>query len=227
MGKVAPSTHDALLDAAEELFARRGYSAVSVREIADAASANIAAVSYHFGSKAELYLHTVQRAMQRRESASAWRMLETTPQTRGEAIAMLAHFICEFTDRVLDGEPSPACRLIMHEAAGPSAAIDSVVNDYLRPQEQMLMQTLRAIISNASDEQLLFTAHSVLGQILHYVMLRPVIERLSLGSIAATETHHQIGRHIARFSLAALGCTASEIDEAWASPTHSREVASS
>ena len=45
------ATIDAILDAAERLFAARGYDAVSVREITREAGVNVAAVHYHFGSK--------------------------------------------------------------------------------------------------------------------------------------------------------------------------------
>ena len=44
-------TPEALLDAAEDLFARKGLQATSLREITRKARANLAAVHYHFGSK--------------------------------------------------------------------------------------------------------------------------------------------------------------------------------
>lgn len=44
-------TTTALLDAAEQLFADRGFEAVSIREITRAADVNVAAVHYHFGDK--------------------------------------------------------------------------------------------------------------------------------------------------------------------------------
>jgi AcrR family transcriptional regulator len=49
------ATRDALLRAASRLFAEKGYDGTSVDEIAQAASANKAAVSYHFGGKEALY----------------------------------------------------------------------------------------------------------------------------------------------------------------------------
>ena len=45
------STKDRILDAAEGLFARQGFSATSLRAITAEAGVNLAAVNYHFGSK--------------------------------------------------------------------------------------------------------------------------------------------------------------------------------
>lgn len=44
-----------ILDAAEALFAEQGFAQVSIRDIAVAAKANVAAVNYHFGSKGRLF----------------------------------------------------------------------------------------------------------------------------------------------------------------------------
>ena len=49
-------TRERIFVAAERLFAERGFDGVSVRDIVEAAEANLAAVSYHFGSKGELLL---------------------------------------------------------------------------------------------------------------------------------------------------------------------------
>jgi AcrR family transcriptional regulator len=49
-------TNNRIFLAAERLFADFGFEGVSVREIVQAADVNLAAVSYHFGSKSELYL---------------------------------------------------------------------------------------------------------------------------------------------------------------------------
>lgn len=47
-------TVDRILDAAEELFAERGFSETSLRMITGRARVNLAAVNYHFGSKKAL-----------------------------------------------------------------------------------------------------------------------------------------------------------------------------
>ena len=47
-------TRALILDAAERLYAERGFADVTLRDIVAAAGVNLAAVNYHFGSKDEL-----------------------------------------------------------------------------------------------------------------------------------------------------------------------------
>jgi AcrR family transcriptional regulator len=50
-----------ILDAAEELFALRGYYGVSIREITQAAGVELALANYHFGPKEELFRQVIAR----------------------------------------------------------------------------------------------------------------------------------------------------------------------
>jgi len=47
-------TRTRILDAAQDLFATKGFDGTSVREITRAADVNVAAIHYHFGSKEEV-----------------------------------------------------------------------------------------------------------------------------------------------------------------------------
>ena len=49
------STQDKLITAATLLFAEKGFSATTVKDVADAAGVNISLVSYHFQGKENLY----------------------------------------------------------------------------------------------------------------------------------------------------------------------------
>ncbi len=51
-----------ILTAARELFAQRGFAGTSVRDITSRAKANLAAITYHFGSKEALF-HAVLRGV--------------------------------------------------------------------------------------------------------------------------------------------------------------------
>ena len=50
-----------LMDAAELLFARSGYTGVSVRDVTDLAQTRLAHITYNFGSKQNLYLAVLRR----------------------------------------------------------------------------------------------------------------------------------------------------------------------
>ncbi len=56
-----PTTKDRILDAAERLFAQRGFAGTSLRDITAEAGANLAAVNYHFQSKEALIVAVVAR----------------------------------------------------------------------------------------------------------------------------------------------------------------------
>ena len=64
-----------ILDAAESLFLEEGLEGVSVRAVTAEAGTNVAAVNYHFGSKAELLRALVRRAFGQVE-AGQLRLLE-------------------------------------------------------------------------------------------------------------------------------------------------------
>ena len=57
------STAEALIQAARRLFTLHGYDGTSVRAITAEAAANLGAITYHFGSKRELYDHVVGSAV--------------------------------------------------------------------------------------------------------------------------------------------------------------------
>ena len=50
-----------ILDAAERLFAQRGFYGVSLRDITQAAGVDVALVGYHFGGKRELFAAVFER----------------------------------------------------------------------------------------------------------------------------------------------------------------------
>jgi AcrR family transcriptional regulator len=58
-------TRARLMDAALNLIAERGEEGVTLRELTDAAEANVAAVSYHFGSLGSLCEAAIEDALER------------------------------------------------------------------------------------------------------------------------------------------------------------------
>jgi AcrR family transcriptional regulator len=99
----ASGTRTQLLDAAERLFAERGYHGTSVRAITDLAGANLAAVRYHFGSKAELLAAVVRRVVEpinAAQSAGLDRLLDRTPDPS------VTDLVAAFAGPLFDGMPA-------------------------------------------------------------------------------------------------------------------------
>lgn len=90
-----------ILDAAEQLFARRGFYGVSLRDITQAAGVDVALVGYHFGGKRELFTAVFER---RSEILSRERLelLEAVRHTASPGAPALEAIIGAFTRPLLE-----------------------------------------------------------------------------------------------------------------------------
>jgi AcrR family transcriptional regulator len=220
MAETASQTREALLTAAKGLFSVRGYAAVGIRQIAESAGANIASIKYHFGSKHALYLETVRRAMATHDPDELVTVLTAPSADRRGAAVKLARFIRAFFGHIAARPSMDACgALLIREALTPSEAIDAVVRDYLKPRTQEVTATLAAIDPAASAEQTEQLTHALFGQLLHFRVFRPFIERLNGIDLADKRVADEVARHVAAFSLRGLGCdeqlVAEVLEQAW------------
>jgi AcrR family transcriptional regulator len=64
-----PDSREALLRAAQEVFAAKGFEGATVKDVAEEAGVNISLISYHFGGKENLYRASLEEfALERVES---------------------------------------------------------------------------------------------------------------------------------------------------------------
>src|SRR6266550_3167567 len=80
-------TQARLVDAALDLLAARGEDGVTLRELTKAAEANIAAVSYHFGSLGSLCDTAIEHALERYLDAQQKAVGSIGPDSTLEALA--------------------------------------------------------------------------------------------------------------------------------------------
>ncbi len=209
-------TRDALLDAAEALFAERGFSGVGSRELVARAGANVAAIRYHFGSKRGLYVEAVRRAMLRPEIRASWDALPGATGGRERAARGLAVFVLSLTGRLLSDRDLGACtRLMLREAMQPSEALPEVVERFVRPHEDRLAATVRCVAPRLGPRDARLAARAVLGQILHQHLFRPFFEQRR-GAPYDDDAIRAIAEHVVRFSLRALGCSERRIERSLA-----------
>lgn len=80
-------TQARLLEAALDLISERGDEGVTLRAVTDAAEANVAAVSYHFGSLRSLCDAAVENALERYLDAQQEALSTLGPESTLEALA--------------------------------------------------------------------------------------------------------------------------------------------
>lgn len=129
-------TRKRLLDATEWLFIESGYEAMSLRHITTRASANLAAVNYHFGSKEALMQELLSQRLDRlnRDRLQLLSACEQHyPEGLGAAAVLGMMFIPAF--RLSHGSTSgPAfMRLLGRVYSDPSPFIRSYLQAHYRP----------------------------------------------------------------------------------------------
>jgi AcrR family transcriptional regulator len=198
----APHTTKArLLEAAGEVFAERGFKDATVRDICTRAEANIAAVNYYFQGKDSLYLSVIDYAQDRVRQA---RPIRIDPAARPEK--QLHQFLRGFVARVLDpASPAWHAKIMLREMVEPTAALDKVVNDTIRPTFQGLSMIIAKLVPGLNDEQLRLCTTSVLGQCLMHRHCEPVLARLFPSQACpCVESLERLADHVYRFSIAGL-----------------------
>jgi AcrR family transcriptional regulator len=196
------TTRERIVDSAGEIFAERGFDATTVRDICQAAGANIAAVNYYFGDKQRLYVEAVMRAHR-------WRMQQAVLPTWSadtSAEEKLTDFITTFIRRIRTGpEGTWHTRLIMREIANPTEACVELVQSSIRPQFEVLLGVLRELLPDVTDvKKLHLTAFSIVGQCLFYHFADPVVRNLLGPEEYGDLDVSKLAEHIAEFSLSSL-----------------------
>jgi TetR/AcrR family transcriptional regulator, regulator of cefoperazone and chloramphenicol sensitivity len=201
-GNDLDTTRVRILEAAGEIFAERGFEATTVREICQAAGANVAAVNYYFGDKERLYTEAVVRAHRWRLDQAQlpdWNE-NTTPREK------LSDFILTFFRRVLGGPDNTwHTRLVMREIMQPSSACAEIAQSNIRPQFEILQSILRELLpADTSEEELHLMAFSIVGQCLFYHVANPIIRNLVDEAEYATYDIEKLAQHVTEFTLGAI-----------------------
>ena len=195
-----------LLEAAAVVFANEGYEGARIREICAAAKVNVAAVNYHFGGKLGLYTAVLKKAMLADTDSALLNEVQHGASAETLLRLQISGMLREAYGR---DSASVHIRLMTQELARPTAALDRVVDDVIRPRYALLRQSIGALVDLPSEhDKVRLCAHSIIGQVVHYVNAMPVISRVWPGLDLTPERIEEIAGHITDFSICALRAVA-------------------
>ena len=164
-------TRARLLDAALDLLAERGEDGVSLRELTDAAEANVAAVSYHFGSMRALCDGAVEYALERyldaQQDAVSGLGAEASIEELAAAFARPMMRALAVGGRELD-----VMRIVARAGIDPPHGWDRFDARFSRIRADVV-RVLKANVPGAREQELVFRTRCAAG-LLNWLVLAPV-----------------------------------------------------
>jgi AcrR family transcriptional regulator len=164
-------TRTRLMDSALDLLAERGEDAISLREVTGAAQANVAAVSYHFGSLKSLCDAAVEYALERYLAAQ-----EEAVSTLGEdaSIEEAAAAFARPVTRALamGGRDLDVLRIVSRSNLDPPEGWNRFDASFDRIRGAVV-RVLRANLPDVDDAELIFRVRCVAG-LLNWLILAPL-----------------------------------------------------
>jgi AcrR family transcriptional regulator len=179
------ATKDAILNAAERLFANERFAAVSLRDITREASVNLAAVNYHFGSKELLVLELFKlRSIElNRERAQLLKAAEAaaggTPPLRDVLFALVAPPVRDWLSS--DPAVSIKARFLVRAMIESTPEVRRLHETEVGHLQQFVTALARSM-PELSHADICLRLHFTLG-VMHYAMNeRKRLEMLSKGA---------------------------------------------
>lgn len=160
--RISQDTAGRIVLEATRLFAIKGYDGVSIKEISDAADVNIAAINYHFESKANLFSHIIDQFLS--ELFVSSRKTLIPPQSPEDLKVRLEIFVRQTIEAILR---QPEIITIIHREMERSNA---VFQKTILKHREALIEFLDKAKKNqllAPDVDPVFAAAFLMGQISH------------------------------------------------------------
>ena len=201
-GDAPRTTKVRILDAAEEVFAQRGFEGASTREIAARADVNISSLHYHWASKETLYVavfrNVFARIMEHLES-SITPLLGREP-AHVEQPEVIDHIMRELFDFFVARPTIP--RLLLRRIVETDALDHGLERDVLGPAwEHFTTWTRTAKLDDASARLFMLTMHSV---VMVYALDSGPYRAVLGGSVQDGPLRDALRTHVAELAQALL-----------------------
>lgn len=175
----AAATRASLISAALELFGNHGYDAVSTRQIADHAAANIGSIAYHFGGKPGLRKACIEHVIGIVHESLGPSLSQSLPAglTADEALDMLDGMV---STMMRIGASRPDADLLStfmtREMIVPGEVDGLLYERMARPLHGRFCQLFAIAVGRPeAPEAYALTVFSLLGQSVFFRICKPVV----------------------------------------------------
>jgi AcrR family transcriptional regulator len=197
-----------LLDAAEQLFAEKGFEAVAVRDITQLAKTNVAAVNYHFGSREGLLTLVMMRYMIPVAEERLARLESVERKWSGKSAPLeeiLDAFVRPLVSQVRKSDLTEKVfyRLIGRIFAQQGDGLPAPIEEQLRQVIERFHKALAKSLPAVPAEDLFWRMHFVAGGMIHLLMHQETIHQITDGASGAPSMETTLGRFI-RFAATGL-----------------------
>lgn len=174
-------TRTRILEAAERLFAQRGFAGTTVRELASHAGVNLAMIHYYFGNKEGLYRALIAEAI-----GQVHAILAEGATSSGSCAERLARIVGAYTD-FLCAHPNFA-RIFQQEMMSGGPVLSEVVQPQIAANYAIIRRTIEEGIARGEfrrvDAEL--APVSLIGMVAFFIIASPVLS-MALGVGPETE----------------------------------------
>lgn len=197
-----------LFDAAELLFAERGFDAVSVRDITHLANANVAAINYHFGTRDGLIALVVTRYLTPVNDERLARLENLDRRGSGKAVPVeeaLDALVRPLLGAVRTSKLSEEllCRLLGRIFAMRGEDLPLGIENQARHVNDRFTRVLGKSLTALSPEELAWRSHMMVGAMIHMLMHQDMLQRLTHGASGSLTMEASLS-HFIRFAAAGL-----------------------
>lgn len=194
-----------LLLAAIQLFAEKGFANTSIRDLAQKAQVNVAAVSYYFKDKVGLYKAAFSKLSACPQANAKSVQAHSCDQVSGQALRdILREVLKNLIEPLKQGEMMGwHLRMRMREMLEPTGLWEQEIESEIVPAQQALEQCLcRALNLASNNERVQRLAFSITGMGIHLLVSRDVFHALHPQLLASAEAVDQYIEQLCDYAVA-------------------------
>lgn len=207
-------TKDRILDAAEKLFAEKGFADTSLRMITAEAGANLAAVNYYFQSKDALIMAVFARRLEPLNK-SRLELLDEVEAKAGDGPLPPKVVLRAFLEPLYRGSAPTVCnpyflRLMGRMYVEPGDLIERILREQFRDVKDRFLCAFQRALPELPFVEVIWRVHFVIGTLAHAMAGFRRLEVIAPGQVDVSD-HDAIIERLIDFASAGLCAPGREI----------------